>query len=59
MRVSKGTLQRSLASLQAEVEERMTEGLVARVKRYFFTDPELRKRWALAKAGLTALKGKE
>jgi hypothetical protein len=48
MRVSKGTLQRSLADLQAEVEKRIHEGFLARIRRYFL-DRELQKRIVLAR----------
>jgi hypothetical protein len=49
MRLSRATLQRTTATLQADLEERITEGFWARVKRYF-SDKELAKRLVLARA---------
>jgi hypothetical protein len=54
MRVSKATLQHSLADLQAEVEKRIHEGFWARVKRYHL-DRELRQRLALARGARTLI----
>lgn len=48
MRHSRSTLQRATADLQSEVEARIMEGFVARVRRYF-SDRALRKKLILAK----------
>ncbi len=59
MRLSRGTLQKATADLQDEIERRIYEGFWARMKRYFFTDPELRRRIALARGAKATIKGME
>ncbi len=49
-RLSREALKKATADLQDEIERRMNEGFWARMRRYFLTDPELRKRLALATA---------
>lgn len=58
MRVSRGTLMRATADLQAELEERINEGFLARIRRYV-SDRELRDRLALARAAKVALENEK
>lgn len=55
MRQSRATLQRATADLQADLEARIREGFLARLKRWLLTDPELRRRLDAAYQAKSAL----